>query len=66
MAQRRADEGSVCGHLGYARREVVAMLIAVLCEPRGNEFLSAGQGAGGQHLGAQRVRLQLVDVGLVA
>lgn len=42
------------------------MLIAVLCEPRGNEFLSAGQGAGGQHLGAQRVRLQLVDVGLVA
>lgn len=26
----RADEGTVCGHLGHARREIVAILVAIL------------------------------------
>lgn len=41
------------------------MLVAVLCEPRGDELLGAGESTGCQHLGAERVRLQLVDVGLL-
>ena len=64
MAQGSADEGAVCGHLGHARREVVAVLVAVLGQPRSKQLLAAGEGAGREHLGAQRMVLQLLDVGL--
>lgn len=64
MAQGSADQGTVGGHLGHARGEVVAMLVAVLGQPRGEELLGAGEGSGRQHLGAQRVRLELLDIGL--
>ena len=33
MAQRRADERAVDGHLGHATGEVVARLIAVFGDP---------------------------------
>lgn len=59
-----ADQGTVCGHLGDAGSEVVAVLVAVLGKPRGNELLGTGEGTGSQHLGAQRVVLELLDVGL--
>lgn len=64
MAQRRADEHPVQRHLGHARAEVVAVLADVVGDPRGEKLLQPGQHAGGEHLGAQRVRLQLTEVGL--
>ena len=64
VAERGADEGAVQGHLGDARGEVVAVLAPVMGNPRGEELLQAGQGARGEHLGAQRVLLQLLQVGL--
>lgn len=64
MAQRSADQSSIGGHLGDARSEVVAMLVAVLGQPRGEKLLSSGEGTGREHLGAQRVRFKLLDVGL--
>lgn len=63
-AERRADEGTVCGHLRHARREVVTILIAVLGKKRCDEFLCSRQGAGRQHLGPQGVLFELFDVGL--
>jgi len=64
VAERGADESAVGGHLGHARREVVAVLVAILGQPRGDQLLGAGQRAGREHLGAQRVLLELLDVGL--
>jgi hypothetical protein len=64
VAERGADEGAVDGHLGHARREVVALLAPVVGDPRGEELLQAGEGARGEHLGAQRVLLELLQVGL--
>ena len=64
VAQGRADEGAVDGHLGHARGEVVAALAAVVGNPRGQELLQAGEGARGEDLGAQRVGLELLEVGL--
>lgn len=64
VAQGSADQGTIRGHLGHARGEVVAMFVAVLGQPRCEEFLSSGEGTGSEHLGAQRVRLELLDVGL--
>lgn len=64
MAQGSADQGSVGGHLGNARSKVVAMLVAVLGQPRGEKLLSSGEGTSREHLGAQRVCLELLDVGL--
>jgi hypothetical protein len=63
VAQRRADEGTVGGHLGDTGRKVVAMLVAVLGHPRSKELLQTSEGARGQHLCPQRVLLELVDVG---
>lgn len=64
MAKGGADESTVDSHLGDARGEVMAMLVPVLCDPRGEELLQGGESARGQHLGAQRIGLQLLDVGL--
>lgn len=64
MTQRSADKGSIGGHLGDARCEVVAVLVAVLGQPRGDQLLGTGKCASGKHLGAQRVVLKLLDVGL--
>ena len=63
MAQRGADKGAIGGHLGHTRGEVVAMLVTILGEEGRDELLGAGEGAGGEHLGAQRVVLDLLDVG---
>lgn len=64
VAEGRADEGAVDGHLGHARGEVVARLAPVVGNPRGEELLQAREGARGEHLGAQGVALQLLEVGL--
>lgn len=64
MAERGADKGAVDGHLGDARSEVATVLVAVVGNPRGQELLQAREGARGEHLGAQRVGLQLLQVGL--
>lgn len=64
VAQRRADERAVEGHLGHSRREVVAMLAPVVGNPRGEEFLETREGTGRQHLGAQGVALELLQIGL--
>ena len=65
VAKGRADEGAVDGHLGDARGEVVARLAPVVGNPRGQKLLQAREGARRQHLGAQRVALQLLEVCLV-
>ena len=64
MPQRGADEGSVDGHLGHPAVEVVAVLAAVAGDVRGEDFLEGGEGAGGEHFGAEGVGLQLLQVGL--
>jgi hypothetical protein len=40
----------------------VAALAPIMGDPRGEELLQTGQGSGGEHLGAQRVALQLFEV----
>ena len=62
VAEGRADDGAVEGHLGDTRGEVVAALAPVVRNPRGKEFLQTGQRAGCEHLGAQRVALELSQV----
>ena len=64
VAERGADEGAVQGHLGHARGEVVAVLAAVVGNPRGKELLQAREGARGEQLGAQPGPLQVLQVGL--
>lgn len=65
VAEGSANEGTVGGHLGDARGKVVAVLVAVLGEPRGEELLETGETTGGEHLGAEGVGLELLDVGLL-
>lgn len=62
MAERRAHKRTVGSHLGDPGGEVVAVLVAILCEPRGEELLEAGKSACREHLHAQRVLLELRDV----
>ena len=64
VAERSADKGTVGGHLGNARGEVVAVLVAVFGEKGSDELLGTGQGAGREHLGPHRVLLELVDIDL--
>lgn len=64
MAHGCTDKSTVGSHLGDTGGEVVAMLVAVLCEKRGDELLSTSEGTGGQDLGAEGVLLNLLDVGL--
>lgn len=65
MAEGRADEHSVEGHLGNARAEVVAVLADIVRDPRGQQLLQTGEHTGGEHLCAQRVLLEVEEVGLV-
>jgi hypothetical protein len=62
VSKGRADQGTVDGHLGDTRGEVVARLAPVVGNPRGQELLETRKGARGQHLGAQWVALQLLEV----
>lgn len=64
VAHWGADEGAVDGHLGYAAGEVAAVLADVAGNVRGEHLLRRGEGAGGDHLGAQRVCLEGAEVGL--
>jgi hypothetical protein len=62
VTERSADKGAVEGHLGDTRGEVVAILVAVLCDPRSEHFLGTRERARRDHLGAKRVGLQLAQV----
>ena len=42
----------------------MAVLGAVVSEPGGEDFLEGGEGARGEHFGAQRIGLELFEVGL--
>lgn len=64
MAQRRANERTVDGHLGHATGEVVARLVAVFGDPRGQELLQGSKRSRGEHLGLERVFLELLQVPL--
>ena len=64
VAEWSADEGAVGGHLGHARGKVVPVFAAVVGEPAGEHFLEGGEGAGGEHFGAQGVGLELFEVSL--
>ncbi len=64
MTQRRTDEGAVDGHLWHSRADVVAMFAFVVRNPGGQDFLQGSKTAGCEHLGAQRVTLKLLEVGL--
>ena len=64
MTERRANEHAVQRHFRDARTEVMAVLADIVGEPRGQQFLQAGEHAGSEHLRAQRVFLQLAQVGL--
>lgn len=57
MTQGRADKGTISGHLGHTRSEVVAVLVTVLGQPRGNKLLGASESTSREHLGSQRVLL---------
>lgn len=64
MTQRRANESTVDRHLRHTAREVVTMLIAVLRDPRGQELLKRAERARRDHLRAQRILLELLQVPL--
>ena len=64
MAQRGGDEHAVQGHLGHAMAEIMAVLANIVGDPGREEFLQGREDTRGQHLGAQRVRLQLAQVKL--
>lgn len=64
VAEGRGDEHAVERHLGDARGEVVAMLADIVGQVGGEEFLETREHTRGEHLGAQRVVLELLEVGL--
>ena len=66
VAQGGADEGAICRHLGDSRGEIVAVLVAILGEPRGHELLGTRESTSREHLGPQRVLLKLPEVSLEA
>jgi hypothetical protein len=64
VAHRCADESPICSHLWDARSKVVAILIAILCNPRREQLLQTRQPPRCQHLGPERIRLKLPEIGL--
>jgi hypothetical protein len=56
------DESAVDHHLRNPRANVVAMLAAVVREPRSQNFLKSRQCARRDHLSSERVCLQLLEV----
>lgn len=64
MAERRSDKHAVKDHLRHAGAEVMAMLADVVGNPRGKQLLQTRERTRGEHLRAQRVRLQLLEVEL--
>lgn len=65
VAEGGADEHSIQRHLGDARAEVVAVLADIVGDPRSQQFLQTGEHTRGEHLRAQRVLLELEEVGLL-
>lgn len=63
VTQGRGDKHAVQGHLRDARAEIVTVLADIMSEPRGEQFLQTREHTRGEHLGAQRVVLQLLEVG---
>ena len=66
MPKGRADESAVGSHLGDSGTEVMTVLARILCDPRSEDFLERSQRSRREHLGPQRIALQLLQVGLKA
>lgn len=64
VAHGSANKSAVRRHLGDPGREVVAVLVPVLGEPRGEHFLEASEGASREHLGAHGVLPELLQIHL--
>jgi hypothetical protein len=64
VAERRADDGAIQRHLGDTGGEVVSALAPVVRNPRCKELLETRKGTGCEHLGAERVALELLQVRL--
>ena len=64
VAQWSADESSIDCHLWHAAGEVMTMLVAVLGDPGREELLESCQRAGSEHLCAQRIFLELLQIPL--
>jgi hypothetical protein len=65
VADGSHDEGAVRCHQRHLGREVVSMLAPILCDVRRQQLLQTAEGAGCQHLGSERVLLELREVRLV-
>lgn len=64
MSQWGADEGAIDCHLRHTAGEIVAALVAILGNPGCEELLECGERAGGDHLGAHGVILELLEIPL--
>lgn len=64
MAEGRGNEHAVQGHLRDAGGEVVAVLADIVGQEGGEQLLKTREHTRGEHLGAQRVVLELLEVGL--
>jgi hypothetical protein len=64
MAERGADETAIDGHFRDTGGKVVAMLVLVVCDPGCQDLLQTSKRTRSEHLGAQRVGLKLLEIGL--
>ena len=64
VAHGSANKSAIRRHLGNPGREVVAMLVPVLGEPRGQQFLETSEGASREHLRAHGVLPELLQIRL--
>lgn len=64
MTQRSADERAIDSHFRNTAGEISPVLGNILRNPRGEKLLQSSKRAGGEHFGAERVLLQLLEVGL--
>lgn len=66
MPKGSTNQCAVCCHFGYSRTEIVAILAAIMREPRGQDFLQCGKSTRGEHFRPQRIRLKLLEICLAA
>lgn len=64
MAEGRGNEHAVQEHLRHTGAEVMAMFADIVGDPRSDELLSTRENTGSEHLRAQRVRLELLEIHL--
>lgn len=64
MSQRRANKGTVNGHLRHSGTDVVAMFATIVRNPGRKNFLQSRQRSRREHLRTERVCLQLFEISL--